>query len=466
MANASPADPLETFIEPWRRHVRSGPDIAPTELAALEFRLRTEFAALSRAGLAPDEAFLIAVQRTARDPRGSPAAQEFARASAGRVWPPFAATTVPVETAGLRAPAHRDALVAFGFAVLAGIAIKVPALFGINPTDDAAEHFYFRNASLLVLPCLIGFFLWKRQFALGTKGWLALLGTFGAAALFANLPGFGGINTFGELTALHLPIALWLAVGIVHAGGRWRETAARMDFIRFSGELFIHYVLIALGGGVFCALMAVTFKSIGIDIGPFFGAWLIPCGATGALIVASWLVESKRGVRESLAPMLTRLFAPLFALMLVAFLGTLLLSGRGIDLERAQLIGFDLLLVVVLALLIYAISARDPHAPPGAFDLVLVVLVVGALLADIVALWAIGARIGEFGFSPNRVAALGENLILLVNLAWSAVLYVRFLLGRGAFSSLERWQTGYLPVYSVWAALVVVAFPPLFRWLG
>ena len=117
-------------------------------------------------------------------------------------------------------------------------------------------------------------------------------------------------------------------------------------------------------------------------------------------------------------------------------------------------------------LLLYSISARDPQAPPGAFDVVQVVLVVGALLADAVALWAIGARISEFGLSPNRVAALGENVLLLVNLAGSAVLYLRFLIGRGAFPSLERWQTAYLPVYAVWAAMVVIVFPPLFRWIA
>ncbi len=27
---------------------------------------------------------------------------------------------------------------------------------------------------------------------------------------------------------------------------------------------------------------------------------------------------------------------------------------------------------------------------------------------------------------------------------------------------LERWQTAYLPVYAVWAAIVVIGFPPLF----
>jgi hypothetical protein len=95
-----------------------------------------------------------------------------------------------------------------------------------------------------------------------------------------------------------------------------------------------------------------------------------------------------------------------------------------------------------------------------------VILLVGALLADVVALWAIGARISEFGLSPNRVAALGENLILLVNLAWSAALYLRFLLARGSLLKLERWQTGYVPVFAAWAAAVVVVFPPLFRWIG
>jgi hypothetical protein len=238
-----------------------------------------------------------------------------------------------------------------------------------------------------------------------------------------------------------------------------------MDFIRFSGELFIYYVLIALGGGVFTGFMALLFQAIGIDIEPFFASWLLPCGAAGGVVVASWLVEAKQSVIENMAPVLTRLFTPLFAALLVTFLGTLLWTGRGVDIERDVLIAFDLLLVVVLGLLLYSVSARDPRLPPGTFDVVQVVLVVSALLADAVALWAIAARITEFGFSPNRVAALGENVILLVNLAWSAVLYIRFLRRQGSFTALEHWQTDYLPVYAVWAAIVVIAFPPVFGFI-
>jgi len=111
---------------------------------------------------------------------------------------------------------------------------------------------------------------------------------------------------------------------------------------------------------------------------------------------------------------------------------------------------------------LYAASARDPEAPPDFFDGLQLLLVVSALVVDAVALAAIAARISELGFTPNRVAALGENLILLVNLAWSALLSARFLRDRGSFADVERWQIAYLPVYSVWAAFVVVVFPRVF----
>ena len=151
--------------------------------------------------------------------------------------------------------------------------------------------------------------------------------------------------------------------------------------------------------------------------------------------------------------------------MLVTFLVTLIWTGRGIDIERGVLIAFDLLLAVVLGLLLYSVSARDPASPPGLFDWLQVFLVVSALLVDAVALTAIAGRISEFGWSPNRVAALGENVVLLVNLAWSAVLYIRFLRGRGPFADLERWHTDYLPVYAWWGAFVVVVFPPVFGFI-
>jgi len=71
-------------------------------------------------------------------------------------------------------------------------------------------------------------------------------------------------------------------------------------------------------------------------------------------------------------------------------------------------------------------------------------------------------RPGTCRETRSRHLQAGENLILLVNLAWTAWLYARFVRHRGSFAALERWQIAYLPVYAVWAALVVIVFPPVF----
>ena len=454
MAAPEPAIRIEAQIAQWRSYLRRRQAIHAVDVEELEDHLRERVSALVDSGLSDDEAFLVAVKRMGDLDTLS---REFAREHSERLWKQL---VTPGATGEPGAWVRSEAVVAFCLAAIAALAVKAPELFGLRLDEDTG--FYARNLSLFVLPFLTGYFVWKRGSNLATRRWMA---AFVVAAAFANIYPFSPGGYTEVLTAIHLPIALWLVVGIVYAGGRWSEVGGRMDFIRFSGELFIYYVLIALGGIVLTGFMVAMFQAIGIDTKPFFERWMLPCGALGAVVIASWLVEAKQSVIENMAPVLTRLFTPLFAIVLVAFLATMTWTGRGLDFQRDILIAFDLLLVVVLGLLLYSISARDPRAPPDYFDVMQVVLVISALLADAVALWAIAARISEFGLSPNRVAALGENVILLVNLVWSAVLYVSFLRGREPFAGLERWQTAYLPVYAVWAAIVVIIFPPLFEYI-
>ncbi len=456
MSNAQ--DPsVEAQIDQWRSYLQARQAIEPVDVAELEDHLREQIASLQDSGLDGDEAFLVAVKRMGRQDALS---REFAREHSDRLWKQL--VMVGSDDTGSRAAARTDALVAFALAIAAAILIKVPSLFGLNMDEDAG--FYARNLSLFVLPLLTGYFAWKRKVPAKTARWLGAALVTGA--VFANVYPFTEGGSTEVLTAVHLPIALWVSVvGVAYAANRWRDTEGRMDFVRFSGELFIYYVLIALGGGVLMGLMALIFGAIGVDVGPLLESWVLPCGAVGAVLVASWLVEAKQSVIENMTPVLTKLFTPLFAALLVAFLGTMLWTRNGVKVDRDVLIVFDLLLVVVLALVIYSVSARDRLSPPGLFDVLQTVLVISALLADAVALWAIAARITEFGLTPNRVAALGMNVILLVNLVWTAVLYVRFLRGHAPFSRIERWQTGYIPVYAAWAAFVVVAFPPLFGYI-
>ncbi|HET9863642.1 MAG TPA: permease prefix domain 1-containing protein [Steroidobacteraceae bacterium] len=442
---------LEEQIGHWREYLRRHRAIDAGDVAELEDHLRDQVGELRHAGLAGDEAFLIAVKRL-----GSLDALslEFAREHSERLWKQLVVPRAGAPPGAARAELWVVVLLAAAAAAL----IKLPQLFGYE--IDRQQDFYARNLALFALPALTGYFAWKRKVGVVACVWLAL--GFLAAALFANVFPFVPESQTQVLTALHLPIAAWLLVGVAYTGGHWFAGAARMNFVRFSGELFIYYVLIALGGGVLTAFTIMMFMAIGADAGGFAGNWLVPCGAMAAVIVGSWLVEAKQSVIENMAPVLTRLFTPLFTLVLLAFLVTMALTGRPIDVSREVLIRFDLLLALVVGLVLYAASARDALAPPDIFDRLQLTLVVSALLADVLALCAITARISEFGLTPNRVAALGENLILMANLAGSAWLYAQFLRRRAAFAALERWQVAWLPVYSLWAALVVAVFPPLF----
>jgi hypothetical protein len=447
--------PLEQQIGQWRLYLQRRRAIRAPDVEELEGHLRDEVAALRNAGLSEDEAFFVAVKRIGSLDAVS---REFAREHAERLWKQLVVSD-EAEGAPGSATTRTEALVVIALAMAAAVTIKVAGFFGLAP-DGPAEDAFARNVSLFVLPYLAGYFAWKRGLDGGASVRLAL--PFLAAAAFVNLVPFAARGQTGTLAALHLPIALWLVIGIAYAGGRWSTSGARMDFVRFSGELFIYYVLIALGGGVLTGFTVMMFDAIGVDAEWLAEGWLVPCGAMGAVLVASWLVEAKQSVIENMAPVLTRLFAPLFTVLLLVFAGTMFWTGNPIDVNRNVLIAFDLLLVLVVGLVLYSASARDPEAPPDLFDRLQLLLVVSALVVDAIALGAIAARISEFGFTPNRVAALGENLILLVNLAWTARVYTGFLRGVTPFAALERWQTGYLPVYSLWAAAVVIIFPPLF----
>ncbi len=445
---------LEAQIGQWRGYVQRHRAISPADVDELEGHLRDQVADLEHTGLSGDEAFLVAVKRMGSLDQVS---REFAREHSERLWKQLVLTPELPEASDTRS--RRELVVVLALAVAAAVAIKAPALAGYDLDDDAS--WYARNFALLVLPFLAGYFSWKRR--LGWARSLRLLAPpFLFGALVANVYPHAEGGSTEVLVAIHLPILLWFVVGLAYVGGDWRSHPRRMDFIRFTGEWAVYYTLLALGGAVLVGLTLAGFEAIGLEISSFIEEWVLPCGAVGAILVAAWLVEAKQSVVENIAPVLTRVFTPLTALMLLAYLVAFLATGNVVEVDRDLLILVDVILVLVLGLLLYAISARDPLARPDLFDRLQLLLVLSALLVDVLMLVAMLIRITEFGATPNKTAALGLNLILLANLAWSARLSVGFLRRRLPFSALERWQTTYLPVYAAWAAVVVLVFPPAF----
>lgn len=436
---------LDVQIEQWRGYLEGRRRMAAAEVDELESHLRDQIQELTERGLADDEAFLVAVKRMG----GTDAiAREFAREHSDRLWKQLVLDAAPEEPGR-----PHELAVVLGLAVLAGLTVRG----GVEWLGDSGLA---RNLAFLVLPYLAAYFVWKRALSWRSAGVPA--GVFIVVCAAVNVYPFEPEGATEVLVAIHTPIVLWFAVGYAYMGGEWRSGPRRMDAVRFTGEFVIYYVLIALGGGVLCGLSIASFDAIGIGAEAFVTGWIVPCGAAGAVLVAAWLVEAKQDVIENIAPVLTRIFTPLTLAMLLAVLGAFASRPGLIGVDRDLLVLMAGVLVLVVGLLLYAVSARDPRRRPDVFDAVQVALVVAAITVDIVVLTAMITRIAEFGSSPNKAAALGLNLVLLVVLTRSAWLGLGFVRGRRRFDEIERWQTAVLPAYAVWAAIVVTVFPLVF----
>ena len=439
---------VEPQIAEWRTYVSKAPAVNGHDVDELEDHLRHQIADLTSAGLAQDEAFLVAVKRMGELDAVS---REFAREHSGRLWKQLLG---PDDEAPLLADGWLDALV---LAAAAAVVVEVARLAAGFPDEEPT--WFARNLGLFVLPFLAAYFARRRR--LDVRGWLVAAAPFALAALVVNVYPYDANSDTEILVALHLPVVLWFAIAFPYMGGSIRSHERRMDFVRFTGEWFIYYVLIALGGGVLMALTSGILDPSGVNPDEV-AAWVLPAGAAGAVVVAAWLVESKQRVVENMAPVLSMLFTPLFAVMLACAAVVYAVTGLGDAFDRQLLSVFDALLVVVLGLALYGISAREPSTSPSWIDGVQLVAVVCALVLDLMVLGSMIVRIGDLGFTPNRTAALGLNLVLLVNLAVAALLSIRFLGRRSTLHRLERWQTSYLPVFAAWAAAVVLFLPPLF----
>lgn len=448
---------LDTQIGEWRAAILRSRAVEEGDADELEEHLREQIADLEATGLTADEAFLISVGRLGKV---DAVTAEYAREHSDRMWKHLAIDR-PAEDSG-----RLSIGIMLAFAVAAGVIIQIARLLaltsssGMHVFGETTAPWFMRDLGLFVLPVLAAYFAvlrrmpWSRVIAMGAV--VAVL------AVVVNLFPFGGDSATDALVAIHLPIALWFVVGAAYVGGELRSSARRMDFIRFTGEWAIYYTLIALGGAVLIGLTVAVLTPIAPDAIDDVLRWVIPTGAAGAVVVAAWLVEAKKSIIENLAPVLTAIFTPLFAVMLVVSAVGYLIGGIGRDFNRDLLAVFDLLLLVVLGLIVYGISARTSGAKVGVMDVIRLVAVVAAIVLDILVLVSMFARIGEFGFTANRVAALGLNILLLVNLAGTAWLILRQVAGRSTPARLERWQTGYLPVFATWVVLVVLALPPVF----
>ena len=260
-----------------------------------------------------------------------------------------------------------------------------------------------------------------------------------------------------DLMMIHWPMLLAGLTGWAFV--RANRDEQRVDFVRHAVQVAILTGLVLAAGGVLMGLTNLLMETANV------GSWLreqihihlVVWGLSGALVFghAVWLRHPQS--LERILPTLARIFIPLFVLLEAGFLLAHLADGfTALSSDREQLFVFNLLLVAVIGLVLLH-SAFDEGAPRWSHGMMVALVMLG-VLADLVGIAAIGARLGEWGVTPNRLTVLVGNLIFLGTL----FALLRRWFQRGSESPFERTRkvlNTALAVFVLWSATVTVLFP-------
>jgi len=447
---------LEGKICSWKAHLNAASAISNNDIEGMESHLRDTIADLSGGVLNEEEAFLVAIHRLG----GNEVIEtEFAKLSTEELWLQL---FTPIKTPITQKMKNKELSVIIALALFGGLLSKIPALFGYGDFGTY-DILYLKNASLFAFTPVALYFLYKRAFP--HRNTTIALAYFPLAALLVNLYPYQEPYHTALLTIIHLPILSLLVLLPLYGGSGWKTPDTRLNFIRFLGDAFIYAVLIGMGGMVLIFLTLGTFDLIKVNASPFVLFWMGPFGLFGLFTVAAYLGNQKKSLIEGIVPVLARIFTPLFTLVLISLIIAFLTSPNQASDNRSMLIWFDIILAFVLALALYSMSASEHKKVTAAFslwDFMTLVLIICAVLVDLIALWGILTRLQTFGFSANRTAVLGENLLLLSNLVLLGIGYCRHMAKKQPFQRIVVLQMRFLPLYGIWAAVVVLIFPLLF----
>jgi hypothetical protein len=263
------------------------------------------------------------------------------------------------------------------------------------------------------------------------------------------------------LAYAHMPFFLWSLVGLAFIGIDFRNTSKRMDYLRYNGEAIIYTAIILICGIILTLLTVALFEVIGVSVMDFY-THVVIYGIAASLIVATYLTEIMGKISKNIAPIIAKIFSPLVLMTLLGYLITIIILRKNPYDDREFLITFNIMLVSVLAITIFAISERGRVDSKTANDYIIASLVLVALIIDAIALSAIAFRLASYGVTPNRIAVLGANILIFSNLIGIVINYARFFIRGHHITSVEVLISQYLPVYSGWTVVVTFGFPFIF----
>lgn len=340
--------------------------------------------------------------------------------------------------------------------ILSGFIAKLPALIGME-----YDIYLSRNISFIILPMLTVYFIWKQNGALKTYLIPALV--FIASVIYINWLPFNENSDTILLATLHLPVFLWMILGYAFVNGDVRDNLKRIEFLKFNGNFIVMTGLIFIAGALFSAITIALFELLKIDISKFYfeqiAIWALP----GIPMISSFLVQNNPQLVSKISPIIAKLFTPLVSMTLLVFLCTLVYTGKNVYNDRNFLLLFNVLLVIVMAIILFSVTTIQLSKNSKIQIILLITLSLLTIVANAVALSAIGFRLLEFGITPNRLAVLGTNLLMFVHLFFVAATLLKNLKGKTTMLGIEKEIALFIPYYAVWAAFITFIMPFLFE---
>jgi hypothetical protein len=381
--------------------------------------------------------------------------QEIENTDAAKFWKPRLDYDVKPDI--LKTFTLREIVIVIATGLLAAFLIKIPTIFSLSDEDS----FYFKNAAIIIFFGLTLYTMLINRISEPAKI-ITTAVAFLITAFYSNLLPSRDPGDAVILAYIHLPMLMWFIYGIVWSGFDLRNNDKRIDFIRHNGDLAITYALIAAGGGILTLITVGLFNSIGLDITEFYAENIVVAGAVAAPIVAAYLIGKFPALVSKIAPLIAGIFSPLVLITLTVFLITMILTGKDPYNDREFLLIFNVLLLGVMVIIIFSVSGTSVIKNQSFNSITLFILSVVTIIIDLIALSAIFYRLGEYGLTPNRLAILVSNILVLINLIMIMAGLYRINFRKREFRIVEMTVSRYLPVYLAWIIFVVFAFPLIF----
>lgn len=344
----------------------------------------------------------------------------------------------------------------FMASILAFLIAKIPEIFGIDE-----EFFYTRNISFIVFPILGAYFAWKQKIAAWRLGLVGLM--LSISVIYVNiLPPLRTSDTL-TLAFFHLILFVWSLVGFIYVGDSDRPLQKRLEFLRYNGDLLVMGTIIFIAGMILTAITVGLFKLIALNIEEFYFRYIGIFGLAAAPLLATYLVQVNPQLVGRVSPVIARIFTPFVLIMLISYLVAVLYTGKNPYTDREFLLIFNLLLAGVLAIILFSVADGIQRQTRNKTEVsLLLALSLVTILVNGIALSAIVFRINEWGITPNRLAVLGSNILILTNLilvAWRLLYSLKTNCNTELVGKTIAW---FLPIYTAWAAFVTFTFPVIF----